>query len=67
MRNSTTINRIWLVGSLLLLQQGAPGQDRLLTGTAAELDMQGVKQDDYFLDFVLDVLGENTIKAQPFH
>jgi hypothetical protein len=37
-----------------------------LTGIAAELDMQRVNEDDYLSDLLLDVLGADFIKAQPF-
>ena len=38
-----------------------------LIGIAAELNPQRVNEDDYFTDLLLDVLGEDFFKAQPFY
>jgi trimeric autotransporter adhesin len=38
-----------------------------LTGIAAELNPQRVNEDNYFTELLLDVLGEDFFKAQPFY
>ena len=38
-----------------------------LIGIAAELNPQRVNENDYFTDLLLDVLGEDFFKAQPFY
>ena len=38
-----------------------------LTGIAAELNPQRVNEDDYFTELLLDVLGNDFVKAKPFY
>jgi hypothetical protein len=38
-----------------------------LTGVAAELNPQRVNENDYITELLLDVLGDDFVKAQPFY